>query len=434
MELRAIPTGASIPQASIQVRGNALQINLPRSLFSDHKQKRIMSGLPNTDEGRARAEQIVEYMNVDMMQGVFDYSLLRYNLPKTANKENHLRLVEYYGGSKSKNGEELSLKELWDKYLEYRKGTLQETTFVNTWVRIYTRLIENIPATCKDALQVRSYIIDSTTPIYQNRLLAVLSRCYEWGMKHKLVGSNPYLGMAEEIKPVRAKKHVPKSVELLGLEYGDDDYRAFSSCEMDAIIHAFESAKKRSHWAPFVKFLFWSGCRPGEALALKWKHVSSDFRVITIEDSFGLIQNSSASYISKGTKTGKSRKFRLNEGGKLYSLLKDIKPEGAKLDDFVFTSPSGGNAKWSQFVVIWHGNLNVRASGNRRNYGVIPALIQQGLVQAYLKPYAMRHTYITLSLAAGANIADIAKQVGNSPTVIMQSYASATRDLALPEI
>jgi hypothetical protein len=32
-----------------------------------------------------------------------------------------------------------------------------------------------------------------------------------------------------------------------------------------------------SYYAPFVEFLFLTGCRPSEAIGLQWKHVISDY-------------------------------------------------------------------------------------------------------------------------------------------------------------
>lgn len=430
--LEAVPSGKRLAGATIQVRGDRLQINLPRSINPEGKQQRIMSGLANTPEGMARCEEIVAQMNLDIMQGVFDYELVRYGLPKIANKENHLRLLQSRGGSKPKD--DLSLKELWQRYFEYRRGTLAETTYINTWQNQYNRLIQNLPNDCKEPLDVRNYFVNSLTPIYQKRILRMLAKCYEWGMRHNLVSDNPYIGMGDDIKARRIKKPLPKSVEMLGIEASTGDYIAFSAEEMNVIISAFENGSHRKHWASFVKFLFWTGCRPGEALALRWKHISSDFRVINFEENLGMTTNTPSKYILKSTKTNENRKFRVYPEGKLHQMLISLKPEGANPDDIVFQSPKGGVAKWRQFCRIWRGSHDPRSDASQRNWGVIPLLAKEGKISQYLKPYATRHTFISLQLQAGANIADLAKQVGNSPDVIMKHYASAVRDLILPEI
>lgn len=46
----------------------------------------------------------------------------------------------------------------------------------------------------------------------------------------------------------------------------------------------------------------------------------------------------------------------------------------------------------------------------------------------------MRHTFITLALESGMDAKDVAALVGNSAEVIYKHYASAKRQLELPEI
>jgi hypothetical protein len=39
------------------------------------------------------------------------------------------------------------------------------------------------------------------------------------------------------------------------------------------------------YYAPFVKFLLMTGCRTGEAVGLKWKHISADCKMINFCES-----------------------------------------------------------------------------------------------------------------------------------------------------
>lgn len=56
----------------------------------------------------------------------------------------------------------------------------------------------------------------------------------------------------------------------------DSGIDPFSASERDAIIEAFENHPIHKFSAPFVKFLFMTGCRTGEAIGFKWKHRNSD--------------------------------------------------------------------------------------------------------------------------------------------------------------
>ncbi len=128
----------------------------------------------------------------------------------------------------------------------------------------------------------------------------------------------------------------------------------------------------------------------------------------------------------KSTKTNEERWFKT--GMRLQEFLRNIKPSNAKSDDLVFPRQNGQPIKWHIFCRTWMG------CESNRQPSLIGRLIQQGKVKQYLKPYSTRHTYITLMLNEGINAIDIAKQVGNSPKIIMKHYASATRDLILPEV
>ena len=93
----------------------------------------------------------------------------------------------------------------------------------------------------------------------------------------------------------------------------------FTVSERDAIIEAFENHRYYKHYTNFVRFLFLTGCRTGEAIALKWKHVDRQLTNITFCESY-----SSHFGIRKDTKNHQSRQFPIN--AQLRSLLTSIKP------------------------------------------------------------------------------------------------------------
>jgi hypothetical protein len=52
----------------------------------------------------------------------------------------------------------------------------------------------------------------------------------------------------------------------------------------------------------------------------------------------------------------------------------------------------------------------------------------------YRNPYQMRSTFITLALANGVSVQDVAKHCGNSPRVIWSNYAGVNRDFVMPNL
>lgn len=197
--------------------------------------------------------------------------------------------------------------------------------------------------------------------------------------------------------------------------------KSFSASERDAIIQAFENNTYTSSYAPithsyyasFVKFLFMTGARPEEAIALQWRHIAADCSKIHFKEALP-----SDTGIRGETKTRKQRVFPCN--AKLQAFLLSIKSESATSKDLVFPAPRGR-------VLDSHNFLN------RIWKPVLEGLVKAGKVDEYLPVYNIRHTFITLALEHGLEAKDVAPLVGNSPEVIYRHYAGNKRQLVVPE-
>jgi integrase len=181
-----------------------------------------------------------------------------------------------------------------------------------------------------------------------------------------------------------------------------NDVQPFTEQERDRIITAFK--QEEEFYAPLIEFLFLTGCRPSEAIALRWRHIDADLTRITFCEArvYG---------ITKSTKTNKSRIFPINL--KLRSLLSAIKPRAIDSEALVFSSKTG--------LVIDEHNL-----GNRQWKPILEKLaIRQRPI------YNCRHTFISTCLAKGTQVRQVASWVGNSPRTIWEHYAGliATEDV-----
>lgn len=194
--------------------------------------------------------------------------------------------------------------------------------------------------------------------------------------------------------------------------------------EKEAIIAAFENntfspkftSTPHSFYAPYVKFLFMTGCRPEEAIpsvsfanALQWKHIATDCLKIQFKEAVP-----SDTGIRGDTKTRKTRAFPCNP--RLQAFLQSIRPEKPSPDDLVLPSRRGQ-------VIDSHNFLN------RFWKPVVEGLVKAGKVEKYLPQYNIRHTFITLALENGIDPKDVACLVGNSPEVIYKFYAGKKREL-----
>ena len=148
-----------------------------------------------------------------------------------------------------------------------------------------------------------------------------------------------------------------------------------------------------------VAVLAYAGLRPGEALGLRWY----DIRERTI-----LVERSVAFGKLKSTKTGKARTVRLL--APLAEMLETWHEatERAAPTDLVFPGPDG--APWNlDRVNNWRGRTFADAAKSAGISGV--------------RPYDLRHSYVSLLIAQGATVVEVAQQAGHSATMALSTYA-----------
>lgn len=377
----------------IEVKNNKLRLRLPRSIATG-SQRYISTRLENTSDNHKRAQSLAWQIEADIRDGKIADTIQGYY-----SQFQPIPLEKALDSLVAVPTKEPTLNELWALYADYKRSQLAVTTYQKDFVRKYANHFAKLPQDLNKAVALRDKLLATVSPSTAKTLLMMLSACAKWAIKSGLIESNPFAGMSSDIK-------LPKSGRTID---------PFSATERDAILAAFAAHPKHRHYYSFVKFLFLTGARTGEAIALQWKHISPDLSYITFAESY----NSSLK-VRKSTKTGVARRFPINAD--LRSLLAAIKPIDAQPEELVFTSPTGGTINNTRFTSqVWSGCK----MGAKVYKGILPQLIKDGAVAAYRCPYTTRHTFITMLLAKGVTIPQVAKLVGNSPEVILRHYAGS---------
>lgn len=241
-----------------------------------------------------------------------------------------------------------------------------------------------------------------------NDRYSLLNACLNWGLKQGFIASNPLTEL--EKKPALRKNETRKP---------------FSKAEVQAILKAFEenqflspsSRYQRSDYYPFVKFLFLTGCRPGEAMALQWKHVDFEQGQVLIAESLARGENGASNpskRVRKDTKTHNERLLPMSQ--ELRALLASLKGSRGK-DELVFHSPKGNAIDDRMFL--------------RRHWK--PVL--EGLQIPYRVPYAMRHTFGTRAIDQNIPINAVAYMMGHAKIdTTIKNYVHKPDSVVLPEI
>ncbi|MFB8788656.1 MAG: site-specific integrase [Potamolinea sp.] len=244
------------------------------------------------------------------------------------------------------------------------------------------------------AISARNWLLANYTPNLARRNLVQISACCSWGVNSGFIDFNPFQGLAKEIK---LKRITEKNL-------------GFSREERDIIISAFEDSKPYKFYAPFVKFLFLTGCRPSEAIALTWSDISDKF----IRLHQAAVDTPKGILIKPGLKTQQERRFPINS--QLSDLLKKIRTDTQNPKHLVFSGINGGIINFRNFCQrVWKVVLSTLAID-------------------YQHPYTCRHTFISLCLMSDVGVKDIAGWVGNSPEIIYRHYVRDKINLEVPEL
>lgn len=373
---------------------NRLRLRLPRTLGEN---KRYLSlRMSDTSENYKKAQVIAWELEEDISKGTLRNSLEDY-LPTPK-----LTVIQGFNISSQ------NLIELWDSYCQYKQSQVAASTYKKDFRGKYLNHIKKLPTqSLKDAVSIRDYLVSHLTANAAKRMLTQLNACLEWSVTSGLARNNPFSGMAQDIKVAK---------------YNSDNINPFTTEEKQEIVRAFGEHQNYSHYSSFVEFLFLTGCRLGEAIGLRWSHISTSSNgryLITFQESYSSILKA-----SKDTKTGESRKFPCNQ--RLSELLDNLRTDDIQPDDLVFTSPTG-------LPINSHNFTNRVWKGSGKYKGIIGILVAEGKVSSYRCPYNTRHTFISTMLDMGITTAQVAKLVGNSPEVILKHYASPHMSIDIPE-
>lgn len=385
---------AKTPKTGVSIVASNGRLQL-RYWWQDER-KYLSLGISDNQQNRYYAEVQAERMRSDLITGNFDESLERYR-PKQEPKPVKLEPAK------------LAIGEIWDRYTDYKSKHVAQSTAHKDFGRVDRKIAQVWTTPYDRAIEIRDYLNRECSPDTAKRILTQLGAACTWASKSGLISGNPFAGMAKDIKKAKGKT--------------GQDINPFTATERDRIVSFFYEADPA--YAHYVEFLFRTGCRPSEAIALQWKHVSDDCETITFRQS--ATESSMGIRIKEGLKTQSRRVFPC--GQKLADFLANIKPveieELAEARDLeglvtaknqlVFPAPGGGCINIQNF--------------SRRHWK--PCLYRLGI--EHRPPYNTRHTFITFCIEQGMAPQNVAELVGNSAEVILSHYAGIKRDLIAPD-
>ncbi|MBE9193210.1 site-specific integrase [Gloeocapsopsis crepidinum LEGE 06123] len=264
------------------------------------------------------------------------------------------------------------LQILWNKYVAFHISTGAWTeTYILTTIKTVTSLIEKCPIQkleCKsDLVQWIFSDLSRTTQTSKERFKLIVA-AIDWNSKQGNIPRHwgiEYRDLLSTIKNKSRDKSEDEGIDI------------FSVSEVYQILEALKlntySRFKNTHsqYYKYVYFCWLTGCRPSEAVALKWENIDLVRNKLKFVE--GQINASGKIVKKQGTKTEACRVFPIND--ELKSLLTSIPHRKS----YVFLGKLGNPISQQALNGVWRSLLT--SMGIR-----------------YRVPYQLRHTMISYSL------------------------------------
>lgn len=397
-------------RVEVEFKDDRLYLRLPPCTWGD-RTRRLNMSWENTPANINAALQMARSIERDINANRFDPTLTAYQ-PQNIKVWNDVVASCPELDFAVKPGQ-LTLVELWDRYSAFQSGRVAETTIKIGHRRVRNHLLALPPVTPDHALAIYRYLVTTKTLDTTKRVLLSLSSCTRWAMTLGLAESDPFAALASNIQSPRYKRADP-----------------FSDEEAQVIIKAFEQSDKFAVYAPFVRFLFMTGCRTGEAIALQWQHFICRTEGGQPRYFIRFCQSVNTQLkIRTITKDKQARYFPCNK--QLTEFLLERRPKNWRPTQTMFCGPSGREISYFHFHSrAWKGS--VLPSGAYSS-GIVTQLANSGQILRYRSQYETRHTFISKMLDNGIPVPRLARWVGVSPRVMMDYYAGVVDFGEVPE-
>lgn len=302
--------------------------------------------------------------------GTFDYS---YTFPESKN-------AQKFAPS------QYTVRSYMTEWLANKKPTIKASTYND-----YKKIIENLVVpqfgskllTCLSRNDVRTWVASlSCSNKRIANILSPLRAALQDAQHDDLIQSNPLFGWTYRRNEAPIQK---------------DHVDPFTHDEQQAILETADG-QFRNQCIVF----FWTGLRTSELIALEWADIDWDRKKIRVNKAF-----TAASKIDETTKT-KTGTREIDILPPVELALIDQKQHTLLQGYKVFFNPLTGKP--------WTGDQQIRKSF------WIPLLKRANV--RYRNPYQTRHTFASMMLSAGENIAWLSQQMGHSNVLITaRTYA-----------
>lgn len=289
---------------------------------------------------------------------------------------------------------------LWDNYVNFHAEIKHwEESYILTHIQTCGNLLKKSPyQRLEQKKQFVEWLFDdkSRGQKTSKQRLKLIVACIDWNSKIGNIPRGWGIEYRDLLSTITAKINKKTHTAC-----DDEDINIFSVKEVYQILDALKNdtysrfSGKHRQYFKYVYFCWLTGCRPNEAIALKWENV--DLHKNKIKFCEGQVNASGRIIKKQGTKTVPVRYFPINN--ELNALLKSVPTKTG----YVFTNMHGKSISQQALNSIWKGLL-------------------ASLEIKYRVPYQLRHTMISYHANNDYPIHKLSEVVGNSKKIIKDHY------------
>ena len=318
---------------------------------------------------------------------------------------------------------------VFDRYIS-TKSELRETTRTN-YKYMYDRFVKDGFGKKKiavikfsDVLQFYQYLLkDKNIALGTlDSIHCLLHPTFELAVRDDIIRKNPATGAMKEVNR--------KSGKNRGIRH------ALTIEQQRAFMNYIANSPVYYHWWPLFTFLLGTGCRIGEAIALRWDDLDFENKMITINHSIANYKSAEKNKCVSTLSTPKT------EAGVRTIPMLDVVYDALKLEEedqqengfnetvidgvsgFVFQNRFGNilnqqavNSAIKRIVINYNNEEEITAAREKRNPLILP----------YFSCHILRHTFATRLCEQETNLKVIQSIMGHrNIETTMDIYAEAT--------
>ncbi|WP_234419814.1 integrase [Nodularia spumigena] len=187
----------------MRVDSGSVKACFPRTYFSNSKQVKLATGISLVEGWENVAARLQRRLQLELEDGKLEKSDGEFNITfyNSILEEYGLRAkLRLVSSPTSIAKPELSLLEVWDLYVEYKKPNVSYTYYIREFKGVYLNAIKAALSNVEETpLTIRTWLLDNRCRRIVKHTLINIDKAHTLALKRGLITVNLYDGIADDI-------------------------------------------------------------------------------------------------------------------------------------------------------------------------------------------------------------------------------------------